>query len=176
MDAKKGQGMSDKDAEEVKEGVQEAISSGLLLNYPLLDLKATLLRGERHAVDTKPGDFKNAAILAFRGDGAEERKKRIQELGVILLEPIMQVEVVVPKDYVGDALASLGARRAVVENTKEEGGDNYINGKVPLKEMLNYSTVLRQVTKGRGNHSMHLSHYQEVPADVLETILKEEKL
>ncbi|CAH1755810.1 23187_t:CDS:1 [Entrophospora sp. SA101] len=176
VDAKKGQEMSSKDAEEVKEGLEEAMSSGLLLNYPLLDVKATLLEGKRHTVDTKPGDFKNAAVLAFRGDKVEEKEKRIRELGVVLLEPIMQLEVVVPKDYMGDILADLAARRTIIEETEEKEGDSYIKGKTPLKEMLKYSTDLRQLTKGRGTYSMHLSCYQEVPADVLEEILKEEKL
>ena len=176
MDAKKGQEMSNKDAEEVKEGLQEAMSSGLLLNYPLLDVKVTLLEGKRHEVDTKPGDFKNAAVLAFRGDGVAEKEKRIQEMGVVLLEPIMQVEVIVPKDYMGDILANLASRRTIIENTEEKEGESYITGKTPLKEILNYSTTLRQLTKGRGTYSMYLSHYQEVPSDVLEEILKEEKL
>jgi elongation factor G len=176
VDAKKGQEMSNKDAEEVKEGLEEAMSSGLLLNYPLLDIKVTLLEGKRHTVDTKPGDFKNAAILAFRGDKTEERQKKIQELGVVLLEPIMQLEVVVPKDYMGDILANLSSRRAVIESTEEREGDSYIGGKTPLREILNYTTTLRQITKGRGTYSMHLSHYQEVASDVLAEILKEEKL
>ncbi|CAG8682338.1 7495_t:CDS:2, partial [Ambispora gerdemannii] len=176
VDAKKGQEMSNKDAEEVKEGLEEAMSSGLLLNYPLLDIKVTLLEGKRHTVDTKPGDFKNAAILAFRGDKTEERQKKIQELGVVLLEPIMQLEVVVPKDYMGDILANLSSRRAVIESTEEREGDSYIGGKTPLREILNYTTTLRQITKGRGTYSMHLSHYQEVASDILAEILKEEKL
>jgi len=168
VDAKKGQDMSSKDAEEVKEGLEEAMSSGLLLNYPLLDVKATLLGGKRHEVDTQPGDFKNAAVLAFR-----ENKEK---LGLVLLEPIMQLQVVVPKDYMGDILANLGSRRATIENTKEEEDNTYIDGKIPLKEILNYSTILRQLTKGRGTYSMHLSHYQEVPKETLEKILKEEKI
>ncbi|CAG8602512.1 4926_t:CDS:2 [Paraglomus brasilianum] len=167
--------MSNKDAEEVKEGLEEAMSSGLLLNYPLLDIKVTLLEGKRHMVDTKPGDFKNAAVLAFRGDGVAEKEKRIQEMGVVLLEPIMQVEVIIPKDYIGDVLANLGSRRTIIENTEEKEGESYITGKTPLKEILNYSTTLRQLTKGRGTYSMYLSHYQEVPAEVLAEILKEEK-
>src|SRR4051812_46280273 len=114
--------------------------------------------------------------MAFRGDGVAEKEKRIKELGVVLLEPIMHLEVIVPKDYMGDILANLTSRRAVIESTEEKEGDSYIQGKIPLKEILNYSTVLRQLTKGRGTHSMHLSHYQEVPSDVLEEILKEEKL
>ena len=176
MDAKKGQEMSGKDAEEVQKGIEEALSSGLLLNYPLIDVKATLLEGKRHAVDTKPGDFKQVAIFALRGDGVEERNQRIKDLGVTLLEPIMQIEVVVPKDYMGDVLANLGRRRTTIENTEEKEGNTYITGKTPLKEILNYSTTLRQITKGRGSYSMYLFHYQAVPRDTLAEIMKEEKL
>lgn len=168
--------MTNKDAEEVKEGLEEAMSTGLLLDYPLVDVEVILHGGKRHAVDTQPGDFKQAAILAFRGDGAEEKKEKVQQLGVVLLEPIMQMEVVVPKEYMGDVLASLGQRRAEIENTEEKEADSYIRGKVPLKEILSYSTILRQLTKGRGAHSAHLSHYQEVPSEALAEILKEEKL
>lgn len=178
IDKTSGQGMDKKkgEVEEVRKGLEEAISSGLLLNYPILDLKATLTKGQRHEVDTKPGDFKQAAILALRGDGVEEKQKRIQELGVSLLEPIMQIEIIVPRDYMGDVLADLGRRRTVVEDTEEKEGNTYINGKTPLKEMLSYSTTLRQLTKGRGEYSMHLSRYQAVPKGILEEILKEEKL
>ncbi|MDR1670795.1 MAG: elongation factor G [Spiroplasmataceae bacterium] len=176
VDAKKGQDMSDNDAKEVREGIEEAMSSGLLLNYPLLDVKATLLGGKRHAVDTQPGDFKSAASLAFRGDSREEKKEKAEKMGAVLLEPVMQVEVVVPKDYMGDILANLASRRAVIENTEEKEGESYIISKTPLKEILNYANTLRQLTKGRGTYSMNLSHYQEVPDYVLEEILKEEKL
>jgi elongation factor G len=176
VDAKKGQEMSGKDAEEVREGLEEAMSSGLLLNYPLIDVKATLLGGQRHDVDTKPGDFKEAAILAFRGKGSEERKEKIEKLGVVLLEPIMQVEVVVPRDYMGDVIGDLGSRRAVIENTEEREGNAQVIGKIPLKEMINYSTTLRQLTGGRGEYLMHFSHYQKVPTSALQEILKEEKL
>nr|CAG8538831.1 1760_t:CDS:2 [Entrophospora candida] len=149
VDAKKGQEMSDTDAKEVKEGLEEAMSLGLLLGYPLLDIKATLLKGERHSTDTKPGDFKEAAILAFRGKGTEERKEKIEKLGVVLLEPIMQLEVVAPKDYMGNILSDLGSRRTIIENTEEREGSAHISGKTPLKEMLNYLTTLRQLTGGR---------------------------
>ncbi|CFW93146.1 Elongation factor G [endosymbiont DhMRE of Dentiscutata heterogama] len=176
VDAKKGQEMSDKDAEEVKEGLEESMSSGLLLSYPLLDIKATLLEGKRHEVDTKPGDFKNAAVLAFRGDGVAEKEKRIKELGVVLLEPIMQITVIVPKDYLGDTLASLGRCHAVIENTEEKEGESFITGKAPLRETLNYLATLRQLTGGRGAYSSYLSHYQAVARDTLEEILKEKKL
>ncbi|CAG8678098.1 36631_t:CDS:2 [Racocetra persica] len=176
VDAKKGQEMSDKDAEEVKEGLEESMSSGLLLSYPLLDIKATLLEGKRHEVDTKPGDFKNAAVLAFRGDGVAEKEKRIKELGVVLLEPIMQTTVIVPKDYLGDTLASLGRCHAVIENTEEKEGESFITGKAPLRETLNYLATLRQLTGGRGAYSSYLSHYQAVAKDTLEEILKEKKL
>ena len=103
-------------------------------------------------------------------------KEAREKLGLVLLEPIMQLEVIVPKDYMGDILANLAARRTIIEETEEKEGNSYIKGKAPLKEILNYSTILRQLTKGRGTYSMHLSRYQEVPADVLAEILKEEKL
>jgi elongation factor G len=176
VDAKKGQDMSDNDAKEVREGIEEAMSSGLLLNYPILDVKVTLLGGKRHAVDTQPGDFKSAAILAFRGDSREEKKEKAEKMGAVLLEPIMQVEVIVPKDYMGDILANLASRRAIIESTEEKEGETYISSKTPLKEILNYANILRQLTKGRGTYSMELAHYQEVPNNVLEEILKEEKL
>lgn len=88
----------------------------------------------------------------------------------------MQLEVIIPKDYMGDILANLASRRTIIESTEEKEGNAHINGKTPLKEILNYSTTLRQLTKGRGEHSMYLSHYQEVPQDALQEILKEEKL
>jgi elongation factor G len=88
----------------------------------------------------------------------------------------MQLEVVVPKDYMGDILANLTSRRTIIENTEEKEGNVYIIGKTPLREILNYSTNLRQLTKGRGTYIMSPSHYQEVSNDVLQIILKEEKL
>jgi len=177
VDAKKGQEMSNKDAEEVKEGIEEAMSSGLLLNYPLLDIKVTLLEGKRHEVDTKPGDFKNAAVLAFRGDGVEEKNKRVAELGVVLLEPIMQAEVTTPKESYGEILASLTSQRGVINEVTEKDERAYvIHAHVPLSNILGYTTTLRSLTGGKGIFNMKLSHYQKVPKDVLAEIIKKEKV
>jgi elongation factor G len=177
VDAKKGQEMSNKDAEEVKEGIEEAMSSGLLLNYPLLDIKVTLLEGKRHEVDTKPGDFKNAAILAFRGDGVEEKNRKVAELGVVLLEPIMQAEVTTPKESYGETLASLTSQRGVINEVTEKDERTYIiHAHVPLSNILGYTTTLRSLTGGKGIFNMKLSHYQKVPKDVLTEIIKKEKV
>jgi elongation factor G len=106
----------------------------------------------------------------------KKKKEKAEKMGAVLLEPIMQVEVIVPKDYMGDILANLASRRAIIESTEEKEGETYISSKTPLKEILNYANILRQLTKGRGTYSMELAHYQEVPNNVLEEILKEEKL
>jgi len=176
VNAIRGEAISKEFAEGVRIGLEDALSNGLILGCPIIDVKSTLLDGKTHVVDSKKEDFIMAAKLAFRGDGVEEKNQRIKDFGVVLLEPVMQLEVVVPKDYTGDVLADLGRRRTMIENTEEREDDAYIHGKTPLKEILSYSTTLRQLTKGQGTYSMHLSYYQEVPKDVLEAILKEEKL
>jgi len=176
INAIRGDAISKEFAEGVRVGLEEAFAAGLLLGYPTIDVKATLLDGKTHEVDSRKEDFAMAAKLAFRGDGVEEKNQKVRDLGVVLLEPIMQLEVVVPKDYMGDILANLASRRTIIENTDEKEGESYISGKTPLKEILNYSTTLRQLTKGRGTYSMFLSHYQEVPSDILGEIMKEEKL
>ncbi len=157
----RGEAVPKEFAEAVGAGLEEVITTGLLLGYPTVDVKASLLDGKTHPVDSRKEDFKEAAVLAFRGNNKEEREQRRQELGVVLLEPIMQLEVVVPKDYMGDILANLTSCRTLIESTEEKEGDVYINGKTPLKEMLSYSTVLRQITRGRGTYSIYLSHYQD---------------
>ena len=172
----RGEAVPKKFAEAVGDGLEEAAANGLLLGYPTVDLKVSLLDGKTHPVDSSDADFKEAAILAFRGDNKEEREIKKRELGVVLLEPIMKIEVVVPKDYMGDVLANLGSRRTMIENTEEKEGESHIEGKVPLKEILSYSTILRQLTKGRGTYSMEFSHYQEVPQEKLKEMFEEEKL
>ncbi|CAI2182977.1 2813_t:CDS:1 [Funneliformis geosporum] len=165
--------MSDKDAEEVKEGLEEAMLSGLLLNCPLLDVKATLLGGKRHEVDTQSGDFKMAAISAFRGNGLEERKQRAQDLGVILLEPIMKLEVSnIPENYYGTVLASITSRRGIVEGIEKKKITYLLRAHIPLAEVFGYSTILRSLTEGRAAHSLQFSHYQEVPLHITEELTK----
>ncbi|RHZ37040.1 elongation factor G [endosymbiont GvMRE of Glomus versiforme] len=171
IDIKSGQEMSNKDAEEVKKGLEEAMLSGLLLGYPLLDMKVTLIGGKRHPVDTKPGDFKMAAISAFRGNGIEERKKKAQDLGVILLEPIMKLEVSnVPEEYYGVVLASITQKRGTVESIEKKKETYLLKAQIPLAETFGYSTILRSSTQGRATHYLQFSHYQEVPPYVIEKL------
>jgi elongation factor G len=175
VNAVRGDGVPKNFAEATGKGIEETMFNGLLLGYPTVDVKVTLMDGKTHSVDSKELDFKEAAVIAFRGDGRSGKEERIKQMGSVLLEPIMNLEVIVPKDYMGDILANLASRRTVVESTDEKDGETYIKGKCPLKEMLSYSTTLRQLTKGRGSYSMSLSHYQEVPKDVFEEISKSEK-
>jgi elongation factor G len=185
VNAIRGEAVPKEFAEAVKEGSEEALASGLLLGYPTVDVKVTLLDGKTHSVDSAKPDFKQAAILAFRGDKREEKELRKKELGVVLLEPIMQLEVEASKDYQGVIIASLGSRRTTIEDTEVKENSVYVRGKTPLRELLtrnvrekkvsDYSTVLRQLTKS-GSYSMFPSHYQEVPHEVLQEILKEESI
>ncbi|MCE8162677.1 MAG: elongation factor G [Candidatus Moeniiplasma glomeromycotorum] len=176
MDEKKGDAMSNKDALEVKKGLEEALSSGLLLNYPMVDIRVILHGGERHEVDTKEGDFKRAAILAFRGDGAEERKKRIHDLGVVLLEPIMHTELVFPFEYRNEVEGNLRSIGCEIKDSEKKGPLVYVKGEVPLRTMLNYSQTLLEITRGRGSYSMSFLRHEEVPPYVFQNILEEEKL
>lgn len=168
--------MSGKDANEVKEGLAEVLSSGLLLNYPVVDVKATLHGGARHEVDTQEGDFKKAAILALRGDGSEERKKRVRDLGVVLLEPIMQIELVFPFEYKNEVEANLRSLNCEIKDSEKKGNLVYVRGEAPLRTMFNYSETLLKVTRGRGSCSMSFLKYEEVAPYVLQSILEEEKL
>jgi len=146
----------------------EVMSLGLLLGYPMVDIKVSLLDGKTHPVDSADSDFKEAAFLACR-----ENKDK---LGLTLLEPIMHLEVTSPKDYVGDVLADLSSRRMLIENTEEEENLVTITGKIALREILSYSTTLSRVTKGRGRYSTILFNYQEVSNEKLQEILNKEKL
>ncbi|KLL01652.1 MAG: translation elongation factor G [Mycoplasmataceae bacterium RC_NB112A] len=176
IDEKKGDAMSNKDAVEVEKGLVEALSSGLLLNYPMVDVKATLHGGARHEVDTQEGDFKKAAILAFRGDGVEERKKRIYDLGVILLEPIMQVELSLPFEFENEVEGNLRSLGCEIKNREKKGVQVYFRGEAPLRTMFNYSETLLKITRGRGACSMNFLKYEEVSSYVMKNILEEEKI
>lgn len=164
----RGEAVSKNFAEAVGKGLEEAMGNGLLLGYPVVDTKVSLLDGVSHTVDSSDKDFKQVAIISCR-----ENKDK---LGLTLLEPIMQVTVFVPKDYMGDVLANLGSLRMVIENTEEEEETETVKiiGKAPLERMLGYTTSLRRITKGRGRCIMSLSHYQDVPQELLQKLLKEQ--
>jgi elongation factor G len=136
----------------------------VLAGYPVVDVKVTLFDGSFHEVDSSEMAFKVAGSMAFK-DG-------VMKAGPVLLEPIMQVEVVVPEDYMGDILGNLSARRALIEGMEARiGGVQAIHAKVPLAEMFGYATDLRSRTQGRGAYSMEFEHYAQVSKSVAEEII-----
>lgn len=152
----------------VKEGLVDSISTGLLLGYPMVDIKATLYDGSYHDVDSSEIAFKIAASTCFR-----ESKSKLR---VVLLEPIMKLEVTVPDEYYGDIINNVVSRRGSVEDAEKIGNLYKIHVKSPLSEMSGYSTTLRSLTQGRGNYSMELASYEEVPEYITEDLLKKRNL
>lgn len=152
----------------VKEGLIESISSGLLLGYPMVDIKATLYDGSFHDVDSSELAFKIASSICFR-----ESKSKLK---IVLLEPVMKLEVVVPDEYYGDIINNIISRRGSIEDAEKHGNLYKIYAKSPLSEMAGYSTTLRSLTKGRGTYSMQLHAYEEVPEYITEELLKKKNL
>ena len=151
----------------VEKGLKEAMESGPLAGYPVVDLRATLVDGSYHEVDSSDMAFQMAAIKAFR----EAAKKA----DPVLLEPIMKVEVTVPEQYMGSVIGDINSRRGRVKSMEAQGGLQVITAEVPLAEMFGYATALRTLTQGRGTFAMEFSHYEEVPRSVQEQIIKKEK-
>jgi elongation factor G len=148
----------------VEKGIREALSVGALAGYPLVDLKATLVDGSYHEVDSSEMAFKIAASMALK-DGAKKASP-------VILEPVMKIEIIVPEDYMGDCIGDLNARRGKISNMESRNKLQYIHGTVPLAEMFGYSTTLRSLTQGRGNYNMEPSHYEEVPRQIADKILE----
>lgn len=148
----------------VDAGIREAMESGVLGGYPVLDVRATLIDGSYHEVDSSEMAFKIAGSLAFK-----EGMKKAQP---VLLEPVMKVEVVVPEEYMGDVMGDINGRRGRIEGMETRAGAQVIRGYVPLGEMFGYATDLRSKTQGRGTYTMHFSHYEMVPKNIADQILK----
>ncbi|MDR7483740.1 MAG: elongation factor G [Armatimonadota bacterium] len=146
----------------VEAGIREAADGGVLAGYPLIDLRATLVDGSYHEVDSSEMAFKIAGSLAF--------KEAASRAMPVLLEPMMRVEVVTPEAYMGDVIADLNARRGRIEGMETQGALRLIRAVVPLAEMFGYATALRSVSQGRATYSMEPSHYEEVPASVAERV------
>ncbi len=147
----------------VETGVREAMQSGVIGGYPVIDVRVTLFDGSYHEVDSSEMAFKVAGSIAF--------KEAMAKAEPVLLEPIMKVEVTVPEDYIGDVIGDISSRRGKVEGTELRSGLQVIIASVPLSEMFGYATDLRSKTQGRGNYVMQLSHYDEVPKSILEKLL-----
>ncbi len=147
----------------VEQGVREALETGVLAGFEMVDVKVTLLDGSFHEVDSSEMAFKIAGSI-----GVKEAARRAKP---ILLEPMMDVEVVVPEEYMGAVTGDLHARRGRVESTEARLSSTIIQCRVPLSEMFGYSTDLRSMTQGRATYSMHFSHYEEAPKSVSEEIM-----
>jgi elongation factor G len=148
----------------VEAGVREAMDSGILAGYPVIDLRATLYDGSYHEVDSSEMAFKIAASMGF--------KAAAEKAGPTLLEPIMRVEVTTPENFVGDVIGDLNARRGRVDAMEPRGNVHVVRAFVPLAEMFGYATTLRSATQGRASYSMEPSHYEPVPNSIAEEIRK----
>ena len=147
----------------VDAGIQDAMQSGVLAGYPVVDLRATLVYGSYHDVDSSEMAFKIAGSMCV--------KEGCRRAHPVLLEPIMSVEVVTPEDYMGDVIGNLSSRRGRVEGMEQRGSSQVIRAQVPLAEMFGYATDLRSRTQGRATYSMQFNSYQEVPESVSQEIV-----
>ena len=147
----------------VDEGIKEALTRGVLAGYPIDDVRIELYDGSFHEVDSSEMAFKIAGSMAFQ-DAAKKAKP-------VLLEPVMRVEVVVPKDYMGDVMGDLASRRGRIQSQDDRGGTQIINARVPLSEMFGYATDLRSRTQGRATYSMHFDRYEPAPQNVGEEVV-----
>ncbi len=145
-------------------GIQDAMHSGVLGGYQVLDIKVTLVDGSYHEVDSSEMAFKIAGSMGF--------KEGCRKASPVLLEPVMRVDVVVPEEYMGDVIGDLNSRRGRMEGMEARAGGQVITAHVPLSEMFGYATVLRSRTQGRGVFTMQFSHYEEVPKSIQESIIK----
>ena len=147
----------------VEQGIREAANTGVLAGYPVIDFKATLYDGSYHEVDSSEMAFKIAGSMAF--------KEGMAKANPVILEPIMKVEITVPEDYMGDVIGDMNSRRGQMEGMEAFQGSQIIRGFIPLSEMFGYATALRSKTQGRGTYSMEPSHYEQVPKNILDTII-----
>jgi elongation factor G len=147
----------------IDEGIKEALTRGVLAGYPVDDVRIELYDGSFHDVDSSEMAFKIAGSMAFQ-DAAKRAKP-------VLLEPIMRVEVVVPKDYMGDVMGNLASRRGQIQSQEDRGGTQIVQARVPLSEMFGYATDLRSRTQGRATYSMHFERYEPAPQNVSEEVV-----
>ncbi|EZP58247.1 elongation factor G [Exiguobacterium indicum] len=148
----------------VENGIEEALQNGILAGYPVVDVKASLVFGSYHDVDSNEMAFKVAASMAV--------KQLKDKSGAVILEPMMKVEIVIPDEYMGDIMGDVTSRRGRVEGMEARGNAQVVRSMIPLSEMFGYATGLRSRTQGRGTYSMHFDHYEEVPKSVAEEIIK----
>ncbi|MFQ5518102.1 MAG: elongation factor G, partial [Acidimicrobiia bacterium] len=163
VDATKGGAIPREYVPAVDAGIEEALQSGVLAGYPLVDVRATLIDGSSHAVDSSE--------LAYKIAGSMALKDAARKAGVVLLEPVMQVEVVTPEEYMGDVIGDLSSRRGKVESMDQRGAARVVTARTPLAEMFGYATELRSMTQGRATYTMHFHSYQRVPGSIGDDII-----
>jgi len=147
----------------IEKGVKEAIENGVLAGFPLVDIKVVVYDGSYHEVDSSE--------IAFKIAGSQALQTATRNAGLTLLEPIMKIEVTTPEEFMGQIIGDLSSRRAQILGTEVRGAARIIIGLVPLAEISGYSTTLRSLSQGRANYYMEPSHYQEVPKNIIETIV-----
>lgn len=151
----------------IEAGVKESMENGVIAGYPMVDIKAIVYDGSFHEVDSSEMAFKIAGSMAFRSGAGKADP--------VLLEPYVKVEVIVPEEYMGDVIGDLNSRRGRIEGMEPRNGAQVINAMVPLAEMFGYATDLRSKTQGRGNYSMEVSFYDEVPKNIADAIVAKNK-
>jgi elongation factor G len=147
----------------VDAGIREAMESGILAGYPMVDVRVTLVDGSYHEVDSSEMAFKIAGSMAI--------KEAARKAGIQLLEPVMDVEVVTPEDYMGDVMGDLSGRRGLIQGSESRGNATVIKAKVPLSEMFGYATDVRSMTQGRASYSMQFGAYEAAPSSIQEEIV-----
>jgi elongation factor G len=148
----------------VEAGVKEAMATGVLAGYPVIDIKVTLFDGSYHEVDSSEIAFKIAGSMAFKSGVLKSRP--------VLLEPLMKVEVVIPEQYMGEVMGDLSSRRGRIEGMEAHKGTQTVQAKVPLSTMFGYATAMRSLTQGRGTYNMEFSEYDEVPKSIADGIIE----
>ena len=151
----------------IEAGVKEAMENGVVAGYPMVDIAVTVYDGSYHEVDSSEMAFKIAGSMGFKS-GAEKADP-------VILEPYMKVEITVPEEYMGDVIGDVNSRRGRIEGMEARNGAQVINAFVPLAEMFGYATDLRSKTQGRGNYSMEVDHYEDVPRNIAEAIIAKNK-
>jgi elongation factor G len=149
----------------IEQGVKEALENGVLAGYPMVDVKIELVDGSYHDVDSSEMAFKIAGSMAFK-EGAKEA-------GPVLLEPIVEIEVRVPKDFVGAVTGDLSSKRGKILGMGTDGRYDVIRAQVPQAELYKYSTHLRSLTQGRASHKTKFSHYEEIPREIAEKVVSQ---
>lgn len=149
----------------VEKGIAEALNDGVIAGYKVVDVKVTLFDGSYHTVDSDENSFKIAGRMAF--------KKGFREAKPILLEPIYEIEITVPEEYMGDVMGDISSRRGKILGMESDGSHQSIKALVPLKELHRYSTTLRSMTQGRGIHKQKFDHYEDVPKEIADKIIAE---